>query len=105
MSYQRYTSQFKDEAVGQVTEKGRSVQEVAARLGVSSHSLYKWVKAIRPEKDEERADELLDAKKRRAQKTVAEVTRSFLWDGDKPISFWRSTMYVVKDFRTRDSFG
>jgi transposase len=39
------------------------VQEVAARLGVSSHSLYKWVKGVRPEKDEERADELLEAKK------------------------------------------
>jgi len=45
------------------SEKGHSVQEVAARLGVSSHSLYKWVKAVRPEKDEQRADELLDAKK------------------------------------------
>ncbi len=39
------------------------MQEVAARLGVSSHSLYKWVKAVRPDKDERRADELLDAKK------------------------------------------
>ena len=63
MSKQRYTSEFKDEAVRQVTEKGHSVQEVAARLGVSSHSLYKWVKGVRPEKDEERADELLEAKK------------------------------------------
>ena len=63
MSKQRYTSEFKDEAVRQVTEKGHSVQEVAARLGVSSHSLYKWVKGVRLEKDEERADELLEAKK------------------------------------------
>ena len=52
MSRHRYTPEFKDEAVRQVTEKGHSVQEVAARLGVSSHSLYKWVKAVRPEKDE-----------------------------------------------------
>jgi transposase len=63
VSKQRYTPEFKDEAVRQVTEKGHSVQEVAARLGVSSHSLYKWVKGVRPEKDEERADELLEAKK------------------------------------------
>ncbi len=63
MSRHRYTIEFKDEAVRQVTEKGHSVQEVAARLGVSSHSLYKWVKSVRPEKDEQRADELLDAKK------------------------------------------
>jgi transposase len=63
VSKQRYTPEFKEGAVGQVTEKGHSVQEVAARLGVSSHSLYKWVKAVRPEKDEVRSDELLDAKK------------------------------------------
>jgi len=63
VSQQRYTPEFKDEAVRQVTEKGHSVQEVAARLGVSSHSLYKWVKAVAPDKDEQRADELLDAKK------------------------------------------
>ncbi len=63
MSKQRYTPEFKEGAVRQVTEKGHSVQEVAARLGVSSHSLYKWVKAVRPEKDEVRSDELLDAKK------------------------------------------
>ncbi len=63
MSQQRYSTEFKDESVRQVTERGHSVQEVAARLGVSSHSLYKWVKAIRPSKDEQRGDELLDAKK------------------------------------------
>ena len=63
MGQQRYSPEFKDEAVRQVTERGHSVQEVAARLGVSSHSLYKWVKAVRPSKDEQRSDELLDAKK------------------------------------------
>ncbi len=63
MSKQRYTPEFKEGAVRQVTEKGHSVQEVAARLGVSSHSLYKWVKADQPDKDEQRSDELLDAKK------------------------------------------
>jgi len=63
VSHQRYTPEFKDEAVRQVTEKGHSVQEVATSLGVSSHSLYKWVKAVSPNKDEQRSDELLDAKK------------------------------------------
>ena len=63
MSQQRYTPEFRDEALRQVTEKGHSVQEVAARLGVSSHSLYKWAESVRPEKTEQREDELLDAKK------------------------------------------
>ena len=63
MGKQRYTAEFKDEAVRQVIERKHPVQEVAERLGVSSHSLYKWVKDIRPTKDELRSDELLDAKK------------------------------------------
>ncbi len=63
MGQQRYSPEFKDEAVKQVTERGHSVQEVAARLGVSSHSLYKWVKSVRPSREEQRGDELLDAKK------------------------------------------
>ena len=46
-----------------MTERGHSVQEVDVRRGLSSYSLYKWVKAVRPEKDEQRADELLGAKK------------------------------------------
>ena len=41
MSSHRYSPEFKDEAVRQVTERGYSVKEVSARLGISSHSLYK----------------------------------------------------------------
>jgi len=63
MSRQQYTSEFKDEVVCQVAEKGHSVQEVAARSGVSIHSSYECVKAIGPEKNEQRSDRLLDAKK------------------------------------------
>ncbi len=62
MSSHRYSPEFKDEAVRQVTDRGYSVKEVSARLGVSSHSLYKWVKAAKPSKEEERSDELLEAK-------------------------------------------
>ena len=35
---------------------------MSARLGVSAHSLYKWVKAVVPDKSEQRATELNDAK-------------------------------------------
>jgi transposase-like protein len=52
MSTQRYTPEFKEEAVRQVVEGGYAVPEVAARLGASVHSLYKWVKAVMPTKDE-----------------------------------------------------
>lgn len=39
MSCKRHTAEFKIEAVKQVTERGYPATEVAARLGVSSHSL------------------------------------------------------------------
>ncbi|WP_341675998.1 IS3 family transposase [Niveibacterium sp. SC-1] len=44
MGSERYTEEFKVEAVKQVTERGRAVAEVSARLGVSAHSLYQWIK-------------------------------------------------------------
>ena len=62
MSRQRYTDEFKTEAVKQITESGHTVPEVAKRLGVTTNSLYKWVQrygesperaaAIRAEKAE-----------------------------------------------------
>lgn len=42
MSNQRYPEEFKIEAVKQVTERGLPVADVAARLGMSAHSLYAW---------------------------------------------------------------
>ena len=44
MSNNRYTDEFRAEAVKQITERGHSVADVAARLGVSIHSLYAWQK-------------------------------------------------------------
>ena len=44
MNTQRFTPEFKEEAVKQVTERGYPVAEVASRLGVSAHSLYQWLK-------------------------------------------------------------
>ena len=47
MSNKRYTAEFKAEAARQVTERGYPVREVAQRLGVSTWSLYDWVRAYR----------------------------------------------------------
>jgi len=44
MSKKRFTEEFKIEAVKQVTERNHPVAEVAARLGVSGHSVYQWIK-------------------------------------------------------------
>jgi len=46
MGTPRFTPEFKEEAVRQITERGYSVAEVSDRLGVSAHSLYKWLRAI-----------------------------------------------------------
>jgi transposase len=82
MSTQRFTPEFKEEAVRQVLERGKSVAEISARLGVSSHSLYKWVKAVTPDKTEKQAADLLEAKseilKRRAQLRRTEEERDIL---------------------------
>lgn len=40
----RYTEEFKRDAVGQVTGRGHSVRDVSGRLGVSTKSLYNWIK-------------------------------------------------------------
>lgn len=44
MSGERYTEEFKKEAVKQIIQEGYSVTSVADRLGVSTHSLYAWLK-------------------------------------------------------------
>ncbi|VTQ53125.1 Transposase [Campylobacter jejuni] len=82
MGTQRFTPEFKEEAVRQIVERGYSVTDVSARLGVSPHSLYKWVKAIKPDKTEQHAADLLEAKseilKLRAQLRRTEEERDIL---------------------------
>jgi transposase len=46
MSQQRFPEEFKTEAVKQITELGHKVSEVAARLGVNSHSLQPCIKGV-----------------------------------------------------------
>lgn len=82
MSNQRFSPEFKDEAVRQIVERGYSVAEVSERLGVSQHSLYKWVKAIKPDKTDEQAAALVEARsevlKLRAQLKRVEEERDIL---------------------------
>lgn len=82
MSSERFTPEFKEEAVRQIVERNYSVAEVSARLGVSAHSLYKWVKAVSPDETEKQASELLEAKSEilrlRAQLRRTEEERDIL---------------------------
>ena len=39
-----FTDEFRLDAIKQITERGYSVADVSKRLGVSTHSLYGWMK-------------------------------------------------------------
>ena len=117
MSKQRFTPEFKEEAVRQVVERGYPVREVAERVGVSAHSLYKWVKGVQPDRSEQRTQELIEAKseilKLRAELRRAQEERDLLKNrprglprpicletggaytddtlGQWPLAFWRRT--------------
>jgi len=43
MSSKQYTDEFRAEAVKQVLERGFTVVDVAARIGIPKHTLYGWV--------------------------------------------------------------
>ena len=62
MGTPRFTPEFKEEAVRQITERGYSIADVSERLGVSQHSLYKWVRSIKPDDTGDQAQDLLDAR-------------------------------------------
>ncbi|HFR4128953.1 IS3 family transposase [Raoultella ornithinolytica] len=85
MGTPRFTPEFKEEAVRQITERGYSVAEVSDRLGVSAHSLYKWLRAIKPDNSEQHARDLLEAKseilKLQAQLKRTEEERDILKKG------------------------
>jgi transposase len=44
MGTSNYSDEFKRDAVQQIRVRGYPVREVSQRLGVSSHSLYKWLR-------------------------------------------------------------
>lgn len=60
MSSKRYTDEFKAEAVKQMTERGYPASEVARRLGVSTHSLYAWLREAGVTRDSRQAGKQAD---------------------------------------------
>lgn len=74
MSNRRYPQEFKTEAVKQVTERGHAVAEVSARLGVSQHSLYQWIKAQQVPAGERQAQVAQTGELRRLKAELKRVT-------------------------------
>ena len=74
MSSKRYTDEFKIEAVRQVTDRGFKVAEVAERLGVTTHSLYAWLRTFGKSGVVHRAEVDQSAEVRRLKAELRRVT-------------------------------
>lgn len=74
MSGQRYPEEFKVEAVKQVSERGHAVANVAERLGVTTHSIYNWLKKYGPKAAEYQANNAESEKIKALEKELKRVT-------------------------------
>ncbi|WP_323166328.1 IS3 family transposase [Pseudomonas bubulae] len=74
MSNPRYPEEFKIQAVNQVIEKKLPVADVAARLDVSTHSLYAWVKRYSKPQEERQQGDDQQAELRRLRAELKRVT-------------------------------
>ena len=74
MSRKRYPDEFKMEAVKQVIDRGHSVADVAGRLGMTTHSLYVWIKKYGPDSVEHNAKADDQAAIRRLKKELKRTT-------------------------------
>lgn len=73
MGTSNYSDEFKRDAVHQITVRGYPVREVSRRLGVSTHSLYKWMKQFgEPALKSSCVDH--EAENRRLKRELARVT-------------------------------
>lgn len=74
MSGKRYTEEFKIAAVKQVAQGGHPASEVAARLGISIHSLYAWTKRYGVPEAERKAADAQSDEMRRLKAELKRVT-------------------------------
>ena len=88
MARGNFTEDFRLDAIKQITERGHSVADVSQRLGVSTHSLYGWMKryaASPPVVKEDQSAEI-----RRLKQELARVTE------ERDI-LKKATAYFAKD--------
>jgi transposase len=90
MTRPHFTDDFKIDAIKQITERGYSVADVSKRLGVSTHSLYTWMKRFSkpPIVAQETAEQ--SAEIRRLKRELARVTE------ERDI-LKKATVYFAKD--------
>lgn len=90
MTRPHYTDDFKIEAIKRITERGYSVADVSKRLGVSTHSLYAWIKRFSkpPIVAQETAEQATEI--RRLKRELVRVTE------ERDI-LKKATVYFAKD--------
>lgn len=107
MSNPRDPEELKIQAVNQVTEKNLPVADVAARLGVSRHSLYAWIKRYSKPLEERQQDDDQHAELCRLRAELKRVTeerdilKNRLPDAPRPIGLetLRSTLILLDSGR------
>ncbi len=86
MTRPHFTDDFKIDTIKQITERGYSVADVSNRLGVSTHSLYAWMKRFsKPPVVAEEAAEI-----RRLKRELARVT-------EERDTLKKATVYFARD--------
>ena len=89
MGKSNFTEEFKLDAIKQITERGYAVADVSKRLGVSTHSLYGWMKRYStPPGSAEQDDQ--SAEIRRLKQELVRVTE------ERDI-LKKATVYFAKD--------
>ena len=88
MGKSNFTEEFKISAVQQITDRGYSVADVSARLGVSKHSLYQWRKHFSGVPAKDNPDQ--SAEIRRLKRELSRVTE------ERDI-LKKATAYFAKD--------
>lgn len=81
MKRPRYTEEFKKEAVNQVVVRGYTQKDVAANLGISQPSLFRWIKEYggdRPHGNTKEVDKDAEIIKLKAQLKRTEEERDIL---------------------------
>ena len=72
----KYPDEFKIEAVKQFVDRGHSVADVAVRLGMTTHSLYAWLRKFGPDSMERNAKADDQVEIRRLKKELTRPTEA-----------------------------
>ena len=78
MSKKRYPDELKIEAVKQVVDAGHSVADVAGGLGMTTHSLYAWIRKFGPDSREQiaKSDDQVEIRRLKKKRKLPLPARS-----------------------------